>query len=257
VAPCLAVLLALQSQPALAGAWPMREGEAQQITATDTVVSLRSFDARGRPLPSGVFTKTESRVFTQYGLTNEVTLVTEFAGLTRRLPTAAFEAVGRADIGARMLLARRDGWVLSAEARAIANGDRRLSGGSAWDAPWAADLRLMAGTNLSIAGLNGFTEADIGYRKAHPRRRDAFVARLGGGIRFAGNWMLLAQASLTAETGGKSSRLPPRRSAISGKLSVVYEGFRPWAVEAGIIGTPIGRNTGEQLGLTLALWRSF
>jgi hypothetical protein len=254
---CAALLLALlaRASPAAAGAWTQEAGRGEVIFSTRSTAATTRFDARGAPLRSGRFAKSDSRLALEWGLRDGTTLIGGLSGLARSLP-AGFEGVGAGHAGLRQRLWRADTTVVSVEALAGASGDRRLLGGAAWDAPWHAEAALLAGRSGTLGGWPVFADARAAFRLAGGGRRHAARLDLTVGLRPAARWLVLAQAFGWRELGD-DRRFPPRRAWLTAQASVVYEGFSPWLLQAGVSATLAGRETTRETGALVALWRRF
>jgi hypothetical protein len=240
----------------MAGAWTQEAGRGQVIFSSISTEATSRFDRHGRPLRAGAFRKADSGLALEWGVRDGLTLLATASGLARS-HQAGIEAIGAGSLGLRQRLWREGGTVVSAELMAGASGDRRLLGGPAWDAPWHAEAALGLGHSTTIRDLPAFVDTRMAYRLAGGGRRHALRADLTLGVRPVPNWLLLAQAFAWQETGGNGHWLPPRRRWLTAQASVVYEGFAPWLLQAGVLGTVAGRETGREAGAIVALWRRF
>lgn len=252
--PAFAVLAA--AGPAMAGAWTQDEGRGQIIFSSISTTASSRFNGRGRPVRSGAFRKLDSGLALEWGFREGTTLLATASGVVRSLP-AGFEAVGAGSIGLRQRLWRDDRSVLSLDLLAGASGDRRLLGGPAWDAPWHGEAALGLGHSTEAFGLPVFADARAGFRFAGGGRRHAARLDLTLGVRPVTNWLILTQFFAWQEIGVSGGAMPPRRRWLTAQASVVYEGFAPWLVQIGVLGTLAGRETGQETGAVVSLWRRF
>ena len=151
-----------------AGAWLLPPGDGQVIADTFFSDSTHAFDAQGRLIPVPSYRKFELGTYIEYGLTNWLTLVASpsYDRIQNPPPGQSYSGPGESEIAARVGLYRTDTSVLSFQA------GLRSPGGSFADllGPFAVrraaslDVRGLVGRNIVVAAMEGFVEAQAGYR---------------------------------------------------------------------------------------------
>ncbi len=255
-----------------AGAWPQRKGDGLAIFTYSFDSADRRFDDDGDPSFDVSFTKQELSAYLEYGLTSRVTLVGRPVVQSVRSkgpsldelvipPTDEATGLGGTEAGARLLLGRPFGGVVSFQGLALIPGD----GENAVDEPlgeggFGGELRLLAGTSWGWRGRGGFADAQVAGRA----RGD--VAGIEGridvtlGLRPSPNWMWLGQSfTLVGEESAETTVGAGPQDVTSHKvrLSGVRRLNRSWAVQGGVTATVAGRNIIEERGAMVALWRRF
>ncbi len=266
------VAAAVSASPVLAGAWPQNKGDGLAIFTYSFDSASRRFDDDGDAAVDVTFTKQELSAYLEYGLTSRVTLVGRPVIQSVRSkgpatddvtipPTDEAAGLGGTEAGARFLLGRPFGGVVSFQGVALIPGD----GENAVDEPlgeggFGGEVRLLAGASWGWRGRGGFADAQVGARS----RGD--VAGIEGrvdvtvGVRPSPDWMWLGQSfTLIGEESAETTPGAGRQDVTSHKvrLSGVRRLNRSWAVQGGVTATVAGRNIIEERAAMVALWRRF
>ena len=116
------------------------------------------------------------------------------------------------------------------------------------------DVRAMAGRNCVVAGMEGFIEAQGGYRFYAQNQPGEWRLDLTGGLRPLPRLLVMLQ-SFTSISNGTSqyghvswTKLQP---------SLVYEIAPQWSAQIGGFLTVAGVNAGREFGPTAAVWYRF
>jgi hypothetical protein len=231
-------------------AFLQQEGSSQLISNSTVSGFSRDFDAKGRLVRSGTFSKTSLDVFAAHGLTSTITLVGAVS-TDRLLPKFATDpgasTTWNAMAGVRAPLWQSDGGIISVQALAGAGSEMRGSG-------FIAEARLMAGRNLSIGTIPGFMDVQIAWRQNAPGARPELRLDATLGLKPDDRFMLLAQlfaAQGFAHAGQKQSL------RVKAQFGVVWHVGETWSVQASAFHTVYGRDTGQEAGATLGVWRRF
>jgi hypothetical protein len=244
------------------GAWPMEEGRGQAISTLTIDAADSAFGADGEASLEADFQKLESSTFIEWGLTPRLTLVAQpvVQSLATRSPDgAAEEATGFASsqIGARWLLARGAGGVLSVQGALIAPGTgENLVFARFGDGGPAAEARLLAGHGWGGERRGVFVDGQAGYRwRADEEPEEArFDVTLG--VRASPELMILTQ-SFSAWTEEAPALLLPETESHKAQISVVRRINERYAVQVGGFGAYAGRNVVEERAVFTALWLRF
>lgn len=240
----LLLILVGSVPPARADAFLEPVGSAKLIVAGRLETSGRAWDASGKLRPVAAYRKFTLSATAEYGVTDDLTLITRAdGGLTRGDGAAQQGALG---VGARYALWRGADTIVSAEAFAAAGADADAPPGARDTA--FADARLAIGRSFTIAGLGAFATLSAGERVTSGRSEHRLDATLG--VRVMESVLLLAQSFNRWSSGGEV-----RSHKMQG--SVVWSVTPAWSVQAGLYATAAGRAQGSQHGGLLAVWRRF
>ncbi|MGH6794550.1 MAG: hypothetical protein ACREDH_04975, partial [Methylocella sp.] len=153
---------------ARAGAWLLPQGDGQVIADTFFSDSTQAFDAHGHLIPVSSYRKFELGTYIEYGLTNWLTLVAapSYDRIHNPPPGQSYNGLGESEIAARVGLYRSDTSVLSFQAGLRSPGDSFADSLGPFEVRRAAslDVRGLAGRNVVVAAMDGFVEAQAGYR---------------------------------------------------------------------------------------------
>jgi hypothetical protein len=246
-----AFFCALLGSPALAGAWPMEDGEGLVILKYEGQKADRGFDPDGVELPIDPRHDETLSVYGEYGLSDRLTLQTK-AALTRGHDNFVdYEGRGPIELGLRYALLHTDRSAISLYLGATKDGVGRNAG---YAAPGQGDMdleaRLLAGTSRQWRKAQGFAEVQVARLKrsglADETRIDATA-----GLRPTPHWLLMVQIYAgQAESEPVQSRWRKREISVTRDLGA-------WSLQAGWRRTLSGRETPLDHGPVLAVWRRF
>ena len=249
------------SAPAAAGAWTRPAGKGLIISSA----SHHSFDLEGTGFG---YSKLETAVYLEYGLTDRFTLLGRVSRETRfhqsrvevRKGGSVFlqsvntvsSALGDSEIGVRAQLAHAQGWALSAQTALVRFG-REPNPLLKDDARWGADARLMLGRSL---GETLFAEAQLGRRADWDGERTETRLDLTLGVRPSERWLLLAQSYSAWGEGGWSAY---RRTYESHRvhLSVIAPLTEGLSLQLGAINSVTSDRIAPERAYMVSLWREF
>ncbi len=246
--------------PALAGAWPLAQGEGLVIVPATASRAGDRFDTSAKRVRAGSFRKYEVAPYAEYGLTGSLTLVGTFAYLsdeTRSLGRKfRNEGFSRYEAGVRISLGQWRGTQFSVQPIVAVHG---LSEG---DDPFASrrgdvdqELDIVLGRSFTLFGIGGFSDTLLGYRRRPGKRPAQVKTDVTLGFKpWPSTMLLLKSQNFTSIRQGGSGA-----SASAAKLgfSVVQEIAGPVSFEAGFMQTVTGRNIVREKSLTLGLWYRF
>lgn len=243
--------------PARAGAWPQKPGEGVLIVTTLADRADTAFGPDGATVDEGYFHKDETAAYVEYGLDGRHTLLARLAWQSvRRLNGPVHdEATGLAasEIGLRRTLWRDGGRIGSAQFTALIPGQgENVSNQPLGDGDPAWEIRALFGQGL---GARQFADVQLAHRWRGERDLDELRLDLTWGWQPAERWRVLAQSfsvwSVEAARPGA-----PEFEQHKLQLSIGRE-FRGAEYHAGIVLTPAGRNTIDERGIFLSVWRRF
>lgn len=249
------VALSAATGSAAAGPWTQPEGRAQVILKYEDMQASRGFDPGGTlvDLPADRRDRALG-VFAEYGLSDRVTL--QFKGDWQSGEDAFVDYEGRGplEIGATWQVWRDERTAVSLYGGYADGGEGRNAGYAApgqGEGEWEA--RASVGRSFGPSGGrlpldSAFVELQAARRMrqglADETRLDATL-----GARFAGRWMLLAQAF-----GGQADDGGPRWLSLE---SSIVRDLGLWSLQAGWRQAVAGRETPEAAGPIVAVWRRF
>ena len=245
-------------EAAWGGAWLMPPGEGQIIADTSFSDSTRAFDANGHLIPVPSYRKFELGTYLEYGLTNWLTVVASpsYDRIQNPPPGQSYNGLGQSEIAARVGLYRTDTSVLSLQAGLRSPGASFANSLGPFEVRRAAslDIRGMAGRNVVVAGMEGFVEAQAGYRFYAAGQPGEWRIDLTMGLRPFPSVLVMLQSFTSIVDGSLQfghvswTKLQP---------SLVYDIAPNWSVQIGGFITVAGINAGRELGPTAGIWYRF
>jgi hypothetical protein len=246
-----AFFCALLGSSAWAGAWPMKDGEGLAILKYE---GQKADTGLG---PDGVEVAIDPRhdetlsLYTEYGLTDRLTLQTKVA-LTRGHDNFVdYEGRGPIDLGLRYALLHTDRSAVSLYLGATKDGVGRNAG---YAAPGQGDTdleaRLLAGTSRQWRKAQGFAEVQVARLKRSGLADETRVD-VTAGLRPTPRWLLMVQAYT-----GQAESEPVQPRWRKREISVTHD-LGAWSLQAGWRRTLSGRETPVDHGPVLAVWRRF
>jgi hypothetical protein len=243
---------------ALAGAWTLPPGEGQIIA------TALGWTGSGAPYGHGSGAPRESRVetdiYAEYGLFDRLTLFGQISAERYALSAPGadvYRGLGYTEVGLRGKLWSNDDWVVSDEASAFIPGARDPSrSAQAGNTGGAAEARLLAGHNFTIAGTQAFLDAEIAYRLRTAEPPKEWHGDVTIGLKWAPEWMGLLQVFNTISSASTHAQFPAWRSHV-GEISVVHKLDEHWSIQVGAFASFAIRNTNSQRGVLAAVWRRF
>ncbi len=229
----------------------MRDGEGQAILKYEGQKADRGFNPEGVEVPIAPRHDEALSIYSEYGLTDRLTLQTKAAVVRGHDNFVDYKGRGPIELGLRYALLHTDRSAISLYLGATKDGVGRNAG---YAAPGQGDTdleaRLLAGTSRQWRGAQGFAELQVARLKrsglADETRIDATA-----GLRPTPRWLLLVQTY-----GGQADSKPVQSRWRKGEVSVVRD-LGAWSLQAGWRRTLHGRETPVDHGPVLAVWRRF
>lgn len=184
-------------EDAWGGAWLLPSGYGQVIAYTAFSDSTFAFDAHGNLVAVPAYQKFEVGNYLEYGLTDWMTVIAAPAYDRVRTPPPgqSYNGLGESEIAARVGLYRTDTAVISFQAGLRTPGASFDSLGPLEVRRAASvDLRGMAGRNCIVAGMDGFVEAQGGYRIYAAKQPGEWRIDLTSGLRPMPRLLMLLQS---------------------------------------------------------------
>jgi protein XagA len=171
-------------------------------------------------------------------------------------PGQSYNGLGESEIAARVGLFRSDTSVLSFQAGLRSPGGSFADSLGPFEVRRAAslDVRGLAGHNVVVAGMDGFVEAQAGYRFYAAGQPGEWRIDLTMGLRPWPRLLVMLQSFTSIVNGSLQfghvswTKLQP---------SLVYDIAPQWSVQIGGFITVAGINAGRELGPTAGVWYRF
>jgi hypothetical protein len=211
----------------------------------------RGFDPDGVEVPIDPRRDETLSIYTEYGLTDRLTLQTK-AALTRGHDNFVdYQGRGPIELGLRYALLHTDRSAVSLYLGVNKDGVGRNAG---YAAPGQGDTdleaRLLAGTSKQWRQAQGFAELQVA-RLRRSGLADETRVDVTAGLRPTPRWLLMAQIYMgQADSKPVQSRWRKREISITRDVGV-------WSLQAGWRQTLSGRETPVDHGPVLAVWRRF
>lgn len=250
----LATLVVAAPTPALAGAWPMPDGETQAIAKLEWMRAEQGYDPDGAlaPLPAPR-EETVASLFVEHGLTDRLTLQLKGEWQSGRDAFVDYAGWGPTEIGLRWQAWGDERTSVSLYLGHAFAGEGRNAG---YAAPGAGEgdweVRLLAGRSAQVRRLGGrpaFVEAQAArrFRQGLP---DEARLDLTAGLDLDTRWTILVQGYGGQALDGAEA------SWLNGEISVVRR-WGDWRLQAGWRHHLAGVETPAQGGPVVAVWRRF
>ena len=143
-------------------------GQGEVIVTTSFTNSANAFDASGKLVPVASYRKFELTAWTDYGLTDWLTLIVVPSAddiVNSGNPTSTYRGPGMTEAGVRVPVVQSGSTILSVQATGLVPGsfdktDPALAGYNSFE----SDARLLYGASFELSGLSSFVDVEAGYR---------------------------------------------------------------------------------------------
>lgn len=250
------------NQLAFAGAWNQRGGEGQVISTSSWSHAGQIFDDDYDAVPLRGFTKTETRLYIEQGVTDWLTVVgnTGFQTLNFRDGDSRFDFDGLDDIeiGAQIKTYSREGLATAVRVSYVVDSqlDNRaidvLSGGNQFEA------RGLIGQSSETLIGDFFYDAQFAIRTEDFDKIDETQAALTLGYKPTHRWLFMSQSYgiVSAEETVSGFRVP-EQVQISTHVSAAHQ-YRPGRyIQLGVGQTVFGRNIVKERSVFMGLWTEY
>ena len=166
---------------------------------------------------------------------------------------AHYTGVGTSDLGVKVGLYEAPGIAVSLQTTARLAPVRTGSPALVGNRDSGADLRLLVGKGLAIAGLDTFVGIEAAYRTRGDGWANEIHIDLTLGIRPLPRLLVLAQVFDVLAVGAA----PQHTSWTKVQGSLAYDLDARWSIVGGAFATVAGRNAGRELGPLAAVWYHF
>lgn len=245
-----------------AGAWNQAAGQGQIISTSSWSHAGEIFDEDFDAVPLRGFTKTESRIYVEHGVTDWLTLVGNgaFQTLNFRDEDSRFDFDGLDDteLGLQYKLHAREGFSTSIRASYVI--DSRLDN-QAVDVLRGGDqyeLRGLVGQSRTTPIGNIFYDAQIAARTESFTALDSLHGALSLGIKPTERWLLMTQNFLNFSNNAMRDGFNiPKQTQLVSQLSFAHQ-YRPSRyIQLGVGKTLIGQNIVKERSVFVGLWTEY
>jgi protein XagA len=246
---------------ALAGPWPLPEGQGLVINSFGF---LQAQNAAGIPNPaygSGTFRRFELDDYSEYGLTDQITLSASLNGQVRDLVTSdltrSTAGFGDVELGARTVIWQSGPWVAAAQGLVkIPTGYNPNANPAIGNDQVDLEPRLLLGRGFTLGDWSSFVEIEAGFRFRFGGPGDQLRINATLGVHPASRWMLLLQSyniigMRNEAPGGTDFDLA------TVVASAVYDITPRWSAQLGGISDVASRNFNRGNGVFVAIWWKF
>jgi hypothetical protein len=240
------------------------DGTGQWLT-TLTAASATSYLEGSAGLASTPrYNKDELSALVEYGVTDRLTAIFD-PGLQHidiAAPTSAERTgLGYTEFGGRyaFLESQDRTWVLSGQATLRIPGTTDTSNPAAIGyTDVESDLRILLGHSFTVAGRQAFFDLEAAERVRTAGLPSEFRADGTFGLWATPRWLLLAQSfNVVSEGAGNPAYTGGSYDYEKLQLSAVYKLTPVWSLQGGGYVTYAGRNSLQENGLVLGVWRQF
>jgi len=256
----IGLLSVVSGDAALAGAWTQPKGQGLVILSVDHSIADRKFDDAGQARPTDEFQKTEIRTYIEYGLTDWATLVAQPAWRDKKTGGVVgneAQGFGRLDVGLRNRIWKNDSTVLSIQTSVRAPGaDDDVAPVGDGDKDWQLDGRVLLGHGFSLFGRHSFADLQVGYRRRFGGPADELRFDLTTGIDVTPKILAMIQSFNGISVGEAALPFVPTREH-KVTASIVYRFDDDWSFQAGGLMNVAGRNSLQERGAFVGVWRNF
>lgn len=238
----------------------MPTGEGQAIETNLVVRADKGFDANGNITVPVQFSKFETGVFLEHGLSDRFTLVlaSSFQDLefTAGVDQVNFIGFGETEVGMRNVIWKEGPTVVSTQASVIFAGpgetvtDADLGiGGTQYEA------RVLVGRSFKLVNKDGFFDAQLARRFRGQNISDEWRLDLSTGWRPLPKWQVLAQTFYVY--GQSVPNLTRSNSRLKAQASVVFDRNRKTSYQIGVYKTVLGKNIIQENAIFLSIWQRY
>ena len=252
----------LLSEPAQAGAWNQRAGEGQVISTSSWIHAGQVFNDDYDAVPLRGFTKTETRLYIEQGVTDWLTLVGNggFQTLNFRDGDSRFDFEGLDDteIGLQFKVHAREGFASAIRASYIIDSklDNRavdvLRGGDQYE------LRGLIGQSRETVLGDFFYDAQIAARTERFDRLDGIQGALTLGYKPTHRWLVMSQIYLNfSDDDVVDGFIVPKQTQLTSHISIARQ-YKPGRyVQFGAGQALFGQNIVKERSLFIGIWTEY
>jgi len=250
------------SQSAFAGAWNQRAGEGQIISTSSWSNAGQIFNEDYEAVPLRGFTKTETRLYLEQGITDWLTFVgnSGFQTLNFRDGDSRFDFDGLDDVelGLQIMTSGREGLATSVRLSYVIDSqlDNQavdlLRGGDQYE------LRALIGQSRETLLGDFFYDAQAAARTESFKQVDVAQAALTLGFKPTKRWLVMSQTYLNFSENDEVDGFPvPEQTQLTTQLSIARQ-YKPGRyIQLGGGQTVFGQNIVKERSLFIGIWTEY
>ena len=250
------VTLLLVIGNAQAGAWTVECGKVSVFAGMTASTAAHRFDDGGSASEKTIFRKLLFQNWTEFGLTDAVTLFAapEYVMAKSGTPTTGVSSVSAMSLegGVRILLLTRIG-MLSVQGSAKSAGAFDMSTSSSGESGRQFEARLLYGRSFKFLGCDGFFDLEAAERWIARPRPDEFAFDATAGWWLTRDYLVLIQSFNVMTAGGVRPPYEPYRLHKL-QFSLVSPVTKRWSIQSGYFYSVAGRNIVKETGMVTTLW---
>lgn len=248
--------------PAHAGAWNQAAGQGQIISTSSWSHAGQIFDDDFDAMPLLGFTKVETRVYIEQGVTDWLTVVGNgaFQSLNFRDGDSRFDFDGLDDIelGLQVKTFAKEGLATAVRASYIIDSqlDNQavdvLRGGDQYE------LRALIGQSRETVIGDFFYDAQIAARTEGFSDLDGVQGALTVGVKPTSRWLLMSQNFLNFSNDDVRDGFDiPKQTQLVSQLSIAREYKPSRYIQLGVGRTLLGQNIVKERSVFIGLWTEY
>jgi len=245
----------------------MPKGEGQAISMATYSIADRIFTDIDVVNSAVSFSKTESRLFFEHGLTQKITFVGNIAhqNVTYIGPDSAINYAGfdKTELGLRYQIKRREGLAVALQASYVLGGGPQESILDIDGRKDVFELRGLWGQSFDFGDRTnnkwvGFFDAHIAARARSTERLEDWRADLTLGFKPNEKLIFMVQGfHIDRFAFSESGFTVPRQAQTKAQASVAFEIKKNRLLQFSYLETVAGRNIVKEQALTVGLWQRY
>jgi hypothetical protein len=267
---CLFIACNLSPYHTLADAWLQPVGKGIVVSGVSVYRTDIFYDRDGKRLDVPSFSKTEMRVYGEYGVSDAWTVGASDALMLLTQDDRAgsrYENSGEAglELFARRKLWQHDAMVLSVQpSLRMPAHHQELSARAPVGAPdeWQSSVEIQSGYGFDAFNLHHYVTLGLGMRARYSQAHDQWTAKLAGGFTLHPDWELRPEVSvvrsLHMDTDAQTSVAGTNDyMLLKVQSQLAYHWSQDVSLVAGAFLHAMARNTGDNGGFLLSVEKRF
>jgi len=246
-----------------AGAWSLPEGKGQIISTTTYDQADRFFDREGKLRSPATFSKIDTTLFIEHGLSERFTLVgatayqdVDYIGRNGR---EQFSGFGESQIGLRYQAYRTDKSVGSVQlSYIVATNGENIPDADLGNGADSFEIRGLLGRSFNIIDKPAFADIQGAWRHRSGNNPDEWRGDITIGVRPSPKILIMGQV-FYVHNGSRDMVIDRILSNESLKLqgSLVYDWKPNRSVQIGAFQTIAGRNVVQEKAVFIGVWQRY
>ena len=248
------------SQQSRAGAWPTPVGKGQIIQTTMIDNAGSAYDKNGDNALDVQFSKSESSVFWEHGLSDEITLVLQSSiqdvNFTAGVDQVSFTGLGESIIGARRVMWRGNNTIVSAQASLVVpSAGETISDGDLGIGATHGEARVLIGRSFKLARRDGFVDVQAAWRIRGGGAPNEYRIDGTAGWRPVPKVQILAQGFYTK--GNYEAGIARKNTRFKLQGALVYERNAKTSYQVGLYRTVAGTYIVKEKAVFVSVWQRY